>query len=209
MTLTEPDLAEIAAALGAEPEPALFASYRPRYNLPPTDPHMIVVDAGDLDRPRAKKLIAARWSFGKSKQINARAETVPVMGLTKRAFAERRCLIPADGFYEWTGAKGKRQPIWFHAPPGELLTLAGLYDRDLGFVVITVAANDEVRPIHDRMPALLFGIDRDAWLARPDAGLLVPAPAGALERSLASPRVNSVANDDPECLSAPNQLSLV
>jgi putative SOS response-associated peptidase YedK len=207
MTLTEPDLAEIAAALGAEPEPSLLSSYRPRYNLPPTDPHMIVVSGAAADQP--KRLIAARWSYGSSKQINARAETAPRMGLYKRAFDERRCLIPADGFYEWTGAKGKRQPIWFHAPPGELLTLAGLYDRDLGFVVITVAANDEVRPVHDRMPALLFGSDRDAWLARPDSGLLVPAPLGYLERSLASPRVNSVANDDPECLHGPDQLSLV
>src|SRR5215470_18504688 len=159
MTLTEPDFAEIAALLGAEPDPTLFESYRPRFNLPPTDPHMIVVAA-----EAKKKLVPARWAYGEAKQINARAETAPKMGLYKRAFAERRCLVPADGFYEWTGGKGKRQPIWFHAPPGELLTFAGLYDRDSGFVVITVPANDEIRPIHDRMPAILFGEARDAWL---------------------------------------------
>jgi len=203
MTLTTAELAEVAELLGAAPDPALFESYRPRFNLPPTDPHMIVV-GGDV-----KRLVPAHWAYGESKQINARAETAPRMGLYKRAFAERRCLVPADGFYEWTGGKGKRQPVWFHAPPGELLTFAGLYDRDGGFVVITVAANDELRPIHDRMPAILFGADRDAWLARPDEKLLVPAAPGRLEKCLVSPRVNSVANDDPECLRGPDQLSLV
>ncbi len=201
MTLTIPELDEVVRLLGGIADPALAATYRPRYNMPPTDPYLVMIEG--------KRIVPAHWSYGEAKQINARAETAPKMGLYKRAFEERRCLVPADGFYEWTGGKGKRQPIWFHAPPGELLTFAGLYDRDLGFVVLTVAANDEVKPIHDRMPALLFGDARDAWLARPDAGLLVPAPPGRLEKTLVSPRVNSVANDDPDCLAGPDQLSLV
>ncbi len=203
MTLTTQDLAEIGELLGAEVDPALAASYRPRDNLPPTDPHMIVVSSIGAGHHR---LVPARWAYGDSKQINARAETIDRLGLYKRAFAERRCLVPADGFYEWTGAKGKRQPIWFPAPPGELLTFAGVYDRDGGFVVITVPANDQVRVAHDRMPAILVGAARDAWLERPDSGLLVPAPPGLLQTALASPRVNSVANDDPDCLRGPDQL---
>jgi putative SOS response-associated peptidase YedK len=203
MTLTRKELSEVADALGAEVEPELVETYRPRYNLPPTDPHLVVVSAG-----AARRLQSARWCFGPSRLINARAETAPTNGLFKGAFAERRCLVPADGFYEWIGGKGQRQPVWFHAHPGELFTFAGLLDRGGGFVVLTVAANDEVRPVHDRMPALLFGAARDAWLARPDAALLRPAPPGHLERSLASPRVNSVANDDPDCLRPPDQLPL-
>jgi putative SOS response-associated peptidase YedK len=201
MTLTPDDFAEVAAALGAVADPALAASYRPRFNLPPTDPHMIVV-AG-------KRLVPARWMYGPAKQINARAETVARNGLTKGALASRRCLVPADGFYEWLGAKGRRQPIWFHAPPGQLLTFAGIFDLDGNFAVITTAANDEVAPVHDRMPAILLGAERDAWLAGPDTQLLRPAPGGALERTPVSQRVNSVANDDRACLEPPDQLPLI
>ncbi len=201
MTLTSDDLAEVAQLLSAIPDPELAASYRPRFNLPPTDPHMMVV--------APNRLVAARWQFGPSRQINARAETLARGGLTRKALADRRCLVPADGFYEWLGSKGKRQPVWFHAPPGQLLTFAGLYDRDGNFVVITTAANDQVAPVHDRMPAIVMPERRADWLAAPDLGLLAPAPPGALVKTLVSPRVNSVANDDPACLEPPDQLPLV
>src|SRR5262249_18104823 len=127
----------------------------------------------------------------------------------RRAFAERRCLIPADGFYEWLGKKGHRQPGWFHAPPGQLLTFAGLYDRDGNFVIITTEANHHVAPVHDRMPAIIRPDDRDAWLAAADPKLVRPAPDGYLTKTLVSARVNSVANDDPGCLAPPEQPSLV
>jgi len=201
MTLTPRDFADVAELLGASADPELAASYRPRFNLPPTDPHMMVI-AGH-------RLVAARWQFGPAKQINTRAETLAKNGLTKRAFAERRCLIPADGFYEWLGARGRRQPVWFHARPGQLLTFAGIYDRDGNFAVVTTTANADVAPVHDRMPAILLPDRRDAWLAAPDPALLAPAPEGYLERTLVSPRVNSVANDDPACLAPPEQLPLV
>jgi putative SOS response-associated peptidase YedK len=201
MTLTKSDFAEVADLLGAVFDPALAASYRPRYNLPPTDPHMMVVSPN--------RLVVARWQFGPGKQINARAESVATNGLVRRAFAERRCLVPADGFYEWMGGKGRRQPVWYHAPPGQLLTFAGLYDRDGNFVVMTTTPNAEVAPVHDRMPVIIAPDRRAAWLAAPDAKLLAPAPDGSLVRTLVSARVNSVANDDAACLDPPDQLALV
>src|SRR5262245_22586432 len=199
MTMTPRDFAEIVEILGVTGPPQLAESYRPRYNLPPTDPHMIV-------RKEGQKLLArARWGFGRGKpQINARAETVATNGLFKRAFQERRCLVPADGFYEWGRAGGRRRPIWFHAPPGQLLLFAGVYDEN-GFAVITTPANADVAPVHDRMPAILLGDAADRWLERPDASLLVPAPKGYLVVTPVSSRANSVANDDPECLAPPEE----
>jgi len=201
MTLTPRDFAEVAEllglTLGVEAPPEVAASYKPRFNLPPTDPHLIV--------ETGKKLAVARWGFGrdpKKPQINARAETIAKNGLFKRAFQESRCLIPADGFYEWTGGTGKRRPIWFHAQPGQLLLFAGIRDEN-GFCVITTPANDDVAPVHDRMPAILLGDAAERWLRTPDASLLQPAPKKHLLVTPVSSRANSVANDDEACLASP------
>jgi putative SOS response-associated peptidase YedK len=200
-TITPRDFAEITAALDVVADPALAAAYRPRYNLPPTDPHMIVKKDGE------KRLVAARWAYGRKKPlINARAESLATNGLFKRSFLERRCLVPADGFFEWLGAAGKKQPIWFHARPGELLTFAGIYD-DSGFAIVTTTANADVAPVHDRMPAILVGEARDRWLDAPDPSLLGPVPKGFLLVTPVSPRVNSVANDDEACLAPPPEES--
>jgi putative SOS response-associated peptidase YedK len=208
MTMTPGDLSAITRILGVEADPELAKGYRPRFNLPPTDQHMMVVSDGK------KRLVPARWGFGRDPakpQINARAETVARNGLFKRAFQERRCLVPVDGFYEWLGAAGRRRPIWFHAPPGQLLLLAGIFDAR-GFAVITTAANGAVAPVHDRMPAILVGDAADRWLAAPEPSLLAPAPEGLLLATPVSSRVNSVANDDADCLAAaeePPQLRLL
>jgi putative SOS response-associated peptidase YedK len=201
MTLTPRDFGEVAAMLGVDPDadPELAAAYRPRFNLPPTDPHLMIVG------PDARRLVQARWGFGRDPrrpQINARGETVAKNGLFRRAFQERRCLVPADGFYEWVGGPGKRRPVWFHAPPGQLLLFAGIYD-DGGFAVVTCAAGEDVAPVHDRMPVLLVGADADRWLAAPDPSLLRPAPRGTLVVTPVSTRVNSVAHDDEACLAPP------
>jgi putative SOS response-associated peptidase YedK len=207
VTLTTPDFDELVTklALDVEADPRVAEAYRPRYNLPPTDPHMIVVADGK------RRLVPARWGYGRRALINARSETVDTNGLTKHAFAERRCLVPADGFYEWTGAAGRRRPIWFHAPPGELLLMAGIYD-DKGFCILTTAANAVVAPVHDRMPVLIPRARADEYLSgKEPKTLCVPAPAGALGVTPVSSRANSVAHDDPSCLGPPDpeQLELV
>src|SRR5206468_916363 len=124
--------------------------------------------------------------------INARAETLAERAMFRGAV---RCVVPADGFFEWRGA----QPYWFHAPDQRLLLLAGLWEQGPAgprFVVITTAANALVAATHDRMPALLSPACVAEWLARPASELLVPAPMEALAARPVSPRVGSPSADD-------------
>lgn len=204
-TLTTKDFGKVASELGAELEESLASAWKPRYNIAPTDAHPVLVeDAGK------RKLQPATWGFRRkgipTLWINAKSETAAKNGLFKRAFADRRCAVPADGFLEWQGTARQRRPMWFHAPDGGLLLFAGLWDERDGqrsFTVLTTAANELVAPVHDRMPVLLPRSRVDAWLRHPDAALLVPAEAGLLIATPVSPRVNSVKFDDPECLAPP------
>ena len=116
--------------------------------------------------------------------------------------------MPADGFFEWTGPKTARQPLWFHRPDGGLLLFAGLYEYwqptpgqwERTFTIVTTEANKLMEPVHDRMPVILVDDVVDAWLLRSkDAGalrdLLAPAPEDLLVATLVSPRANSVKNN--------------
>jgi putative SOS response-associated peptidase YedK len=231
-TLTLPDYAALARALGVALEPTYAGLYRPRYNVAPTDTHWIL-----RARDGGRELVAARWGLVNSwsrdmssgpRQINARSESARTKPAFREAFQRRRCVVPADGFFEWSGTKGHRRPLWYHSEARELLHLAGLYESwrnpDTGewqrtFTILTTPANDLVAPVHDRMPAVLLASDVDRWLAseegegvsaREAQGLLRPAPAGLLVSSAASSRVNSVKNDDEGCLApdADGQIAL-
>jgi putative SOS response-associated peptidase YedK len=220
-TLAVPDLASLGRMLAAEVDPALTALYRPRYNVAPSDVHLVL-----RERAGRRELIPAVWGLvnrwskepkGAAGHVNARSEGVRSKPAFREAFARRRCVVPADGFYEWTGPKGARRPIWFSPAAGGLLHLAGLYEswRDPAdgelhptFTILTTAANDAVAPIHDRMPAILAPEDLGAWLAAEHGdgawaeALLRPAPPGVLSARPVSPRVNSVAHDDASLLRA-------
>jgi len=120
----------------------------------------------------------------------------------REPFVDGRCLVPADGFYEWQGGRGERRPLWFHDPAGQILSFAGLAaerDGELAFVILTTAADGIVAEVHDRMPAVLAAEAAQAWLSRGDAALLAPAPDGFVARPV-STKVNVVANDGPELL---------
>jgi putative SOS response-associated peptidase YedK len=194
------------------------ASYRPRYNVAPTDRHIILRPkavegahrecAGGISPP---VLTMARWGFPREAKrgaphINARSETAPFRNTFRDAFVNRRCAVPADGFFEWEKPSGR--PIWFHRPDGKLLLFAGLYEEGRGadggaerrFVVLTTPANALVSPVHDRMPAILSREEAAAWLDAPVQSLLRPAPADLLIATPVSRRVGSVKNDDPDCL---------
>jgi putative SOS response-associated peptidase YedK len=219
-------LSDLGQAVHVDPE--LVASYRPRYNVAPGNSHWILRSkAGRRELLPADWGLINHWSKDPSvafKQINARAETLAQRPAYREAFRQRRCVIPADGFYEWTGPKGARQPIWFHPPsPGQLILFAGLYegwtDPRTGevrrtFTVITTEPNLVVREVHDRMPALLAPAAVEAWLTGDRPGdVLRAAPDDMLVPQPASPRVNSAANDDPRLLDvddpeAKRQLSL-
>src|SRR5262249_22480397 len=160
MTLTKAEIGDVAAELEADLGVKLAVPkqthYRPRYNLAPTDESYIVLP---------HQLTTAHWGFRKGSYplINARMETLEKRGLFHAAMhsttpeTRGRCLVPADGFFEWVGAKGDRHPIWFHRSDGKLLLFAGLYyvnkEGGLEFTVITTPANKMVTPVHDRMPA--------------------------------------------------------
>jgi putative SOS response-associated peptidase YedK len=209
MTLTEPDLSAVAALIEARVERADAPLYRPRFNAAPSDLHFI-----GLDGQGARRLVPARWGVAGPRGqlvINVRSESADLRPMFRDAWARRRCVVPADGFYEWTGRRGDRRPLWFHLReprPGGVFFFAGLFEDSPpgagearpSFCVLTTEANAQVAPVHDRMPAILDRAQAMRWLSRPDPALLAPAPAGLLIATEVSMRANSVANDDPACL---------
>jgi putative SOS response-associated peptidase YedK len=223
MTLATKSYKDLAEYFHAAVDPEVEAFYKPRYNIAPMSAHLVL-----RMHDGQREIVPARWglinywakdrSVG-SRQINARSETARTRPAYREAFERRRCVVPADGFYEWSGPKGARKPLWFHPAAGGFLTFAGLYeawkDPATGesvrtFTVLTTAANDFIASIHDRMPAILMPQDVDRWLATPAKGepsdaeevsaLLKPAPNDALVARPVSTQVNSVGIDAPELL---------
>src|SRR4051794_20289202 len=222
---------DIAATFGIRPE-RVDGSLDADYNVAPTDPVYAVVERvprdEETDEP-ARQLRIARWglvpSWAKdasigSRMINARIETVQEKPAFRRAFSVRRCLIPADGYYEWwaaTGPDGKpvKQPFFIRPRDGSLLAMAGLYEfwRDpkaepddegawvFSVTVLTTSAEDALGHVHDRMPLMVDPVAWAAWLdpkqEEPSAvrDLLVPAQPGLLEAFPVSRAVNDVRND--------------
>jgi putative SOS response-associated peptidase YedK len=201
-SLSKRELVEIADWLDAELGAEIAAQYRPRYNVAPTDLHFVAVAEG-----KKRVVVPAKWGFtdGGKPLINARSETARDKPSFRDAFARRRCVVPADGFFEWRGGKNDRRPIWFHPPDGGLMAFAGLWEPGLlgappQFTILTTEANALVAPVHDRMPVILPPACIGEWLGAPRTDLLVPAPDGALVATAVSNHVNSVQNDDPRCL---------
>lgn len=208
-------------------------SPQPSFNLAPTDPIPAIVErvrreTGDSVR----KLVTPRWGLvpswskdasGAARLINARVETVATKPAFRKAFAERRCLIPSDGFYEWRpvdaagaapgGRRGPRkQPYFIHPAAGGLFVMAGLYEfwrRPDGewlttATILTTTSTDAVGRLHDRMPLSVRPADWAAWLdpARRDAAEAVALlwADDALATYPVSTAVNSVAHDSPELI---------
>lgn len=154
-----------------------------------------------------------RADFG-TRLANARADTLAAKPSFRDALRQRRCVIPASGFYEWASRDASHQPWYFSAPDGAPLCFAGLWASWAEpegpaletCTLITTAPNDLMRPIHDRMPALLAPEDCAVWLAagplKPEvvAALLRPTSASSLCAHRVSPRVNTLAHDDAACL---------
>lgn len=151
--------------------------FPPRYNIAPTQPVAIV--RNDIHGERA--LVLVRWglipSWAKEPEkfstlINARAETAAVKPSFRAALRHRRCLVPADGFYEWTGAKGDKQPHLIRRKDGHLIAFAGLAEDWMGadgsevetMAILTVASSGDMSRIHDRMPLMLEPEQFESWL---------------------------------------------
>lgn len=173
---------ETIQALAGIELPPLFLG---RYNVAPSQTVAVIRQQSP---DRAEECL---WGFeAQPLLINARAETLAERPTFKGLLADHRCLVPADGFYEWKG----KQPYYFHLPGRELFVFAGLW-RNGRCVVVTRAADAGMRGIHDRMPAILRIAERNEWLG----GARLP-DAPALSSYPVSRRVNSVVNDDPACL---------
>ncbi len=214
----------------------------PDYNVAPTKEVYAVLDRVAKDKPKGaapvRRLATVRWglvpSWAKdpsigSRMINARVETLADKPAFRRAFAKRRCLLPADGYYEWyptqqqnRSGKPVKQPFFIRPRDGGVLAMAGLYeiwrnkavdeDADDAFLwtvtVITTAAEDDLGRIHDRMPMLVEPDRYSSWLDPSVDGYdelsrqLVPAAPGRLEAYPVSTDVNNVANNGPELTAA-------
>jgi putative SOS response-associated peptidase YedK len=200
-TLTYENLDEIVAMLSAVLDPAAAELYRPRFNIAPTNA-VVIARSGPAPSSPRPALVPAEWGLRRDRRliINLRSESAATRFPT--AYRDGRCVVPADGFYEWTGERSERRPLWFHAG-GAPLFMAGLCeDRPGGapaFAVLTTASRPPVAAVHDRMPVLLsresarsFLLGEPPRVIHPDAIPLVARPV--------SPRVNTVAHDDPACL---------
>ena len=205
------DLRE-ALDLGAIPE-----DWRPRFNLAPSQPAGVVVDPSTRNLGWMKWGLVPGWAKDPeigNRLINARSETLAEKPSFRQAFARRRCLIPADGFYEWqhpAGGKGRGRPHHIHLASGQPFFLAGLWERWqtkkteplLTFTIITTQANELIASIHDRMPVILTGEMAWDWLQPHSidelARFLRPYPARYMEIVPVSFAVNNPANDLPAC----------
>jgi len=191
----------------------------PRYNVAPGQD--IAVVRQDKERP-VRKLSQMRWGLIPSwtndpsvgyKMINARSETVAKMASFSEPLRLRRCLIPADGFYEWKREGKAKLPFCFTLADESVFAFAGIWERwknpqgqwIKSCSILTTTPNELVRDLHDRMPVILARDVYDVWL---DPGfskvaelqpLLKPYPAEAMRRYRVSQRVNQVKNDDAEC----------
>jgi putative SOS response-associated peptidase YedK len=192
----------------------------PRYNIAPTQPVAAVRASMASGR---RELTYFHWglipSWAKdlkmgARMINARAETAAEKPAFRAALKYRRCLVPADGFYEWQKTNGKKQPIYIKMADGRPFAFAGLWEHWQGAdgseiescTLLTTSPNELVRPIHDRMPVILQPDDYDLWLdpkiqtADRLQPLLQPYPAEAMTYFPVSTLVNTPQIDDPRCV---------
>jgi putative SOS response-associated peptidase YedK len=202
-------------------------AFVPDYNVAPTDPVPVVRVS---ERVGGTVLSLARWGLVPpwakdarvgARMINARAETLADSSAYARPFARRRCLVPADGWYEWLGRASGKQAYFMTPADGSVLAFAGLWtswrgpgaaDRLVTFSVVTTAAIGDLARVHDRMPLVLPPSRWSSWLgATPGADLLAPPPeefVAGLEIRPVGPAVGNVRNDGPSLLARVDALPL-
>jgi putative SOS response-associated peptidase YedK len=202
--------------------------WSPRYNVAPTQPIPVI---RQHPKEPVRELSLMRWglipswakdSSAAALMINARSETASTKSAFRDALKSRRCLIPADGFYEWKRNGKTRQPYCFEVNEGKLFAFAGIWDRwkdpsgqwVKSCSILTTTPNAVISPVHDRMPVILDPDSYDLWLdpgmtnAAATSELLKPCDGRLMRCFPVSARVNCVANDDEECC-APVELAEV
>ena len=197
----------------------------PRFNVAPTQPIITIrmTDAGTRTLAMSRWGLIPSWSkdgVAATKMINARGETLSEKPSFREAFQQRRCLIPADGFYEWRMEEGKKQPFRIGMKGGVVFAFAGLWEswqaKQDGYgyeegdlvetvTIVTIDANDKLRPIHHRMPVILPPEDYAAWLDPVNdvvncRNLLKPYPVDLMAYYRVGVFVNNAHNDDARCI---------
>jgi putative SOS response-associated peptidase YedK len=188
-----------------------------RYNVAPAQSVLAVREAPDgREAAFLKWGLVPRWAKDPAvgnRLINARSETVTEKPSFREAFKRRRCLVPMEGFYEWSRRGDRKRPFYFHMRDGEPFAVAGLWETwegDGGVLetctLLTTEANGLLASYHDRMPVILRPEDYDLWLDAEVRGtevllpLLRPYPREGMTAYVVSPLVNSPSNDSPRCV---------
>jgi putative SOS response-associated peptidase YedK len=192
----------------------------PRYNVAPSQ--LVPVIGAKPDGRRGLSLF--KWGFvphwaqdnPKMRPVNAKAETVAQSPMFGESLRKRRCLVPADGFYEWRTVNKKKLPVWFHLKDGSAFGFAGIWDvwsgpqgKVFSVAIVTTTPNDLTRQVHDRMPVILKPEVEAAWLdtslTDPDKlmPLVGPYPAELMATDSANPAMNKSSYEGPDCLVPP------
>ena len=203
----------IALAFGLSEIPA---SIVPRFNIAPTSEVLVVRAAADGERASGllRWGLVPRWAKDPklaTRLNNARGETVAQKPSFRDAYRRRRCLVPANGFYEWQRIGSRKQPYYIAPAQGTLFAFAGLWERWEGdggaletCAIVTTDANAPMQAIHDRMPVILAPQAYARWLdcrtVADVSDLLVPAPAQAIRAHPVSSAVNRASNESPELI---------
>ena len=185
----------------------------PRYNIAPTQRVPVIIKEKKLTLKYFQWGLIPHWSKTNKGMINARAETIDQKSAFKGSFIRRRCIIPADGFYEWKNVDNKKVPYWITLKSRELFAFAGIWrewknserEKLATFAIITTEPNDLIKPIHNRMPVILSKKNEEIWLdmrAEPSflKNILTPYPSHKMTHCQVSAKVNNPKNDDSGCI---------
>lgn len=186
--------------------------YAPNYNIAPSQDIVVVRNSGDkLEISTMRWGLIPFWmkELPKSNNlINARSETVASKPSFRNAYRKRRCLIPADGFYEWQKLENGKQPYYIQLKNKDIFTFAGLWEQWQGedqtiesCTILTTDANEDMKPIHHRMPVIIDQNQFHRWFDNADPqDLLIPYPKGKLHAYAVSKFVNTPTNNGPNCV---------
>jgi len=184
-------------------------AFTPHFNAAPSMSLPIVRTQGDR-----REIALCQWGFvphwmksrPKTRPINARSETAAEKPFFRTSIRRRRCLVPANGFYEWKQSGSPKQPWYFRLAESEIMAFAGLWDSWIHdgkavetFAILTTAANDALRPVHDRMPVILDQRAYDNWLNDGNLALLRPY-AGRMTGYPVDRAINSTGHEGPDLL---------
>jgi putative SOS response-associated peptidase YedK len=188
--------------------------FRSHFNIAPRSENPVVVSAEGRNRIRLMQWgLVPHWAKDSQtmpRPVNARAESLSEKPMFRQLLKENRCLVPANGFYEWKKEGSRKVPFFFHRPDNALFSFAGLYDAWqsssgetlVTYTIITTSANELMAPVHDRMPVVLAQEGEERWLSSgprsPDElrEILVPCADDVLEVHMVSQRVNRPGEDD-------------